>query len=46
MNCLPMSSFLRGYGQYLVYADLLDDPKSRNLETAKHIYNNYVKNTL
>lgn len=30
----------------LVYADLLNDPKPRNLETANLIYNKYVKITL
>ncbi len=30
----------------LVYADLLSDPKPRNLEAAKIIYNKHVKNTL
>lgn len=30
----------------LVYADLLDNPNSRNLEAAKKIYNQYVQKTL
>lgn len=30
----------------LIYADLLNNPVPRNLETAKIIYNKYVKNTL
>jgi hypothetical protein len=30
----------------LVYADLLNNPTPRNLETAQIIYNSYVKNTL